>query len=468
MTLVAGVDSSTQSCKVVIRDAGHRRAGPRGPAPHPDGTEVDPDAWWDALRTAIARPAAWTTSRRSRSARSSTAWSRLDADGAVVRPALLWNDTRSAVAGDRLVIGERRRPAEWAKAVGSVPLASFTVTKLRLAGASTSRTPRPHRGGLPAARLADLAARRRAGATGALVTDRGDASGTGYFSPASGDYRRDLLDARARPRRRAAARPRPGRGRRDDGAPASAPAPRSARAPATTWPPPSALGAGPRRRRRLDRHVRRRVRRRRGPGRRRRPASSPASPTRPATTCRWSARSTPRGCSTPSRACSASTTTSSRRLALSAPAGAGGLVARAVPRGRAHAEPARRDRRRCTASALDTSTPAHLARAAVEGLLCGLADGLDALVAEGARVDRVLVVGGGARSEAVRRIAPAVLGRPVVVPPPGEYVADGAARQAAWVLAGGDEPPAWELAAPRSTRRTPSPPCASATPRCAT
>jgi xylulokinase len=45
----------------------------------------------------------------------------------------------------------------------------------------------------------------------------------------------------------------------------------------------------------------------------------------------------------------------------------------------------------------------------------------------------------------VRRIAPAVLGRPVVVPPPGEYVADGAARQAAWVLAGGDVPPVWEL-----------------------
>jgi xylulokinase len=88
-------------------------------------------------------------------------------------------------------------------------------------------------------------------------------------------------------------------------------------------------------------------------------------------------------------------------------------------------------------------SPPHVARAAVEGLLCGLADGVDALVAQGARVDRVLLVGGGAASEAIRRLAPGILGVPVHVPPQGEYVARGAARQAAWCLAGGDEPPAW-------------------------
>jgi xylulokinase len=92
---------------------------------------------------------------------------------------------------------------------------------------------------------------------------------------------------------------------------------------------------------------------------------------------------------------------------------------------------------------LATATPAHLARAAVEGLLCGLADGLDAVRATGAEVRRVLLVGGGARSAAVREVAPAVLGVPVLVPPPGEYVADGAARQAAWVLSGEDGPPDW-------------------------
>ena len=61
---------------------------------------------------------------------------------------------------------------------------------------------------------------------------------------------------------------------------------------------------------------------------------------------------------------------------------------------------------------LRTSTPAHLARAAVEGMLCALADGLDALLAQGADGRRVILVGGGARSEAVRRIAPEVFGCP--------------------------------------------------------
>jgi xylulokinase len=91
----------------------------------------------------------------------------------------------------------------------------------------------------------------------------------------------------------------------------------------------------------------------------------------------------------------------------------------------------------------ETASAGHLARAAVEGLLCGLADGIDALRGQGVPVQRVLLVGGGARSEALRQIAPGVLGTPVVVPPPGQYVADGAARQAAWVLSGEAGPPRW-------------------------
>jgi xylulokinase len=106
---------------------------------------------------------------------------------------------------------------------------------------------------------------------------------------------------------------------------------------------------------------------------------------------------------------------------------------------------------------LRTSTPAHLARAAVEGMLCALADGLDALLAQGVAVNRVVLVGGGARSEAVRRIAPAVFGCPVLMPPPGEYVADGAARQAAWVTLGGKEPPEWTLGPEETYEANPVP-----------
>lgn len=69
--------------------------------------------------------------------------------------------------------------------------------------------------------------------------------------------------------------------------------------------------------------------------------------------------------------------------------------------------------------------------------------GLEALRALGVKVRRVLLVGGGARSQAVQRIAPTVLGAPVTVPSPAEYVAIGAARQAAWALTGTAEPPQW-------------------------
>jgi xylulokinase len=87
------------------------------------------------------------------------------------------------------------------------------------------------------------------------------------------------------------------------------------------------------------------------------------------------------------------------------------------------------------------ATPANLARAVVEGMLCGLADGLDGLVAQGVPVRRVLLVGGGSRSAAVGELAPLVFGAPVTVLAPAEYVAVGAARQAAWALTG--QAPSW-------------------------
>jgi xylulokinase len=106
---------------------------------------------------------------------------------------------------------------------------------------------------------------------------------------------------------------------------------------------------------------------------------------------------------------------------------------------------------------LASMTRENVARAAVEGLLCGLADGLAAMQDQGVPVETVRLVGGGARSEAVRRIAPAVLGLPVQVPDPGEYVADGAARQAAWTLAGTAEPPEWSAFRVRTFEAEPTP-----------
>ena len=144
------------------------------------------------------------------------------------------------------------------------------------------------------------------------------------------------------------------------------------------------------------------------------------------------------------------------KLALSAPVGAEGLVL--VP----YLEGERTPDRPLAAGSLhglrlNTMSPAHLARAAVEGMLCALADGLEALVAEGVVPRRVILVGGGARSAAVREIAPAIFGVPVLVPPPGEYVADGAARQAAWALGGGAEAPEWSIGDAQTYEADPAP-----------
>jgi xylulokinase len=97
----------------------------------------------------------------------------------------------------------------------------------------------------------------------------------------------------------------------------------------------------------------------------------------------------------------------------------------------------------------------HLARAAVEGMLCNIADALDVLRAKGVAVRRVFLLGTVGRLPAVREIAPLIFGLPVVIPPPGDHAARGAARQAAWSLAGTPEPPHWEL--PDVTAVTPDP-----------
>ena len=144
-------------------------------------------------------------------------------------------------------------------------------------------------------------------------------------------------------------------------------------------------------------------------------------------------------------------------LALAAPPGADRVVL--VPYFEGERTPNRPDATAHIAGLrLHNTTPANLARAAVEGLLCGLADGLDALRDQGVAVDRVLLIGGGARSRAVQAVAPSVLDAPVLVPPAAEYVADGAARQAAWVLSGAAEPPDWSATvAPQAVHGAPAP-----------
>src|SRR3954468_5784944 len=98
MTLVAGVDSSTQSCKVVVRNAESGALVREGRAPHPEGTEVDPAAWAAALDVAVDRAGGLDDVAAVAVGGQQHGMVCLDADGEVVRPALLWNDTRSAGA----------------------------------------------------------------------------------------------------------------------------------------------------------------------------------------------------------------------------------------------------------------------------------------------------------------------------------------------------------------------------------
>ena len=458
--LVAGIDSSTQSCKVVIRDAQTGALLRSGQAAHPPGTEVDPAAWKQALAVAVTQAGGLRDVAAVSVAGQQHGMVCLDERGSVVRPALLWNDTRSAAAADELIAelgdGDQRRGRRaWAEAVGSVPVASFTVTKLRWlaeheprALARTTAVCLPH----------DWLTWQLAGAPGPaeLRTDRGDASGTGYWSPAAASYRPDLLRlaagrdvmvprvlgpavaaGEAADREPGGTRPLLGPGTGDNAAAALglAVSPGEVVVSVGTSGTVFAVSTAP--------------------------AADPTGAI--AGFADATGRFLPLVCTLNAAGVLTAVATMLgvgldrlAELALAAPPGAGGLTMLPYLAGeRTPNRPGATGELHGLTAA--TATPENLARAAVEGMLCGLADGLDALAGTGVELERVLLIGGGARSEAVRRIAPSVLGVPVDVPEAGEYVADGAARQAAWVLAGGTEPPEWATGERRRYEADPQP-----------
>jgi xylulokinase len=460
MTLVAGIDSSTQSCKVVVRDARTGALVREGRAAHPDGTEIHPLAWWEALRTALAEAGGLGDVAAVSVAGQQHGMVCLDEHGLVVRPALLWNDTRSAGAAADLVaeLGEGdtdRGALAWAQAVGSVPVASFTVTKLRwLAEHEPKAMDRTAAVCLPHDWLTWRLA-GRAGDLNALRTDRSDASGTGYWSPGTGAYRTDLLH-------RACGRlpVLPGVLGPIEIAGEVGPAVAAAAgggAALATGIPPALLGpgAGDNAAAALGVGI--------GVGDVLISIGTSGtvfavgiSPTAdPSGIIAGFADATGHFLPLVCTLNAARVGNAVARmlgvdldrldmLALSAAPGADGLTL--LPYLDGERTPNRPD----DTGALhgltrDNATPENLARAAIEGMLNGLADGLDAIRAAGVQVRRVLLIGGGARSEAVRRIAPSIFGLPVVVPAAGEYVADGAARQAAWLLSGEDIAPPWTL-----------------------
>ena len=433
MTLVAGVDSSTQSCTAVVVDAADGRVVRSGRASHPDGTEVDPEHWWRALQDALAQAGGLDDVSALSIGGQQHGLVALDADGAVLRPALLWNDTRSGQAAADLVC--ERGAQAWADDTGTVPVASITATKLRWMA--------DHEPGL-AARIAAVALPhdwltwrlRGTGRLTDLTTDRSDASGTGYVDT-HGRYRRDLLALALRRDADAIVLPRilgPSEG--VDG-------PGFLLGPGCGDNAGAALGLGLR------------------------PGDTSISIGTSGVVAAVSSTSTHDATgliagfadATGHHLPLAATLNGARvldatarllgvdhdglsALALAAEPGAGGLVHLPYLEGE-------RTPNLPTATGslvgmtLGSMTRENLARAAVEGLWCLLHGALDALRAQGIAARSVTLVGGGARSAAVRALAPTVLGLPVTLPETAEYVALGAARQAAWVLAGGAEPPGW-------------------------
>jgi xylulokinase len=430
VALVAGIDSSTQSCKVVVCDADTGEIVRSASSPHPDGTEVDPQLWWSALQASIGAAGGLDDVAAVAVGAQQHGMVCLDGTGAVVRDALLWNDTRSSTAAADL-IDELGGAGEWAKRIGVVPVAAITATKLRwLADHEPAHADATAAVCLPHDWPTDIAT---------LRTDRSDASGTGYFSSEADSYQPDLLELALRGRRPALPTVL---GPRD---PAGQTAAGAVLGPGAGDNAAAALGLGA------------------GPGdcvvslgtSGVVSAVGEAAPHDPegivAGFADATGRQLPLVCTLNGAPVLAAVTTmlgvdfaEMDRLALSAPPGAEGLTL--VP----YFEGERSPNLPGAAGALHGVTTrnlvsANVARAAVEGLLASMAYCVDKISAQGVEVQRIILIGGGARSEAVRRIAPAVLAAPVHVPTPAEYVALGAARQAAWTLSQQDSPPLWSF-----------------------
>lgn len=430
MTLVAGVDSSTQSCKVVVREAETGRLVREGRAAHPDGTEVHPSHWWTALQAALSDAGGLDDVAALSVAGQQHGMVCLDEDGDVVREALLWNDTRSAAAAASLTA--ELGAAEWAARIGLVPVASFTITKLRwLAQHEAANAKRTAAVCLPHDWLTWRL--RGTGDLADLVTDRSDASGTGYFDSTANEYVPDLLSLAL--------------GRSDVVLPRVLGPAESVDGPVRLGPgagdnAAAILGVGAGTEVLVSLGTSGVV-----------TAVSAVRAADPSGIVAGFADATGRYLPLACTLNAARVLDATARmlgvdlaalsdLALSAKPGAEGVVL--VPYLEGERTPNLPDATGALHGlTLTNATPANIARAAVEGMLCGLAVGLDALAEQGADVTGVRLVGGAAVSPAVREIAPTVFGVPVSVPAPGEYVADGAARQAAWTLTGGTTPPEW-------------------------
>jgi len=447
MPLVAGVDSSTQSVKVVIRDAESGRLVREGRAAHPAGTEVHPDSWWAALQEAIAAAGGLDDVAAISIGGQQHGMVALDQSGSVIRPALLWNDTRSADAAAAI----NNEFPDIAARTGSALVASFTGSKVRwLADAEPENAAKVAAICLPHDWLSwKLSGKKE---LSDIFTDRSDASGTGYFNSVTSEYDRELFAAMLR-----------------SDTNVILPKIISSNAWGATTSTGVKIGAGA------------------GDnagaafGLQAEPGDVIVSLGTSGTAFAVSDTSThdasgevagfadvtgrflPLVCTlNAARILDAATQILGcthdelGELALAAPAGAHGLTL--LPYFEGERTPNRPDATgTLTGITLENSNRNDIARAYIEGMLCGLVDATNSLAQRGVAVNRILLIGGAAKNPAIGEIAAALFGREVLIPPAGEYVANGAARQAAWALLGGAQAPDWDLGEVKSVSAKPTP-----------
>ena len=426
MAIVLGVDSSTQSTKVEMRDADSGELIGSGRAAHPPTTpprsEQDPEDWRDALVEARHRAGSPPVVAMAVAAQQHGMVA-LDKNADVIRPAKLWNDTESAPDAEWLV-DQLGGPAAWAEACGAVPVASFTISKLSW----LHRCEPEHFDRLAQVLLPHDWLTYRI--SGRFTTDRGDASGTGYWSPAEERWRTDLLALV------------------DDGKDWDACLPEvlgptevvrerdgAVIAPGTGDNMAAALGLAL------------------APGQiamsigtsgtvftvAKQPVADPKGYV--AGFADATGRYLPLVCTLNAARVVESFARLLQvdlaqfdQLALAAKPGADGLVL--LPYLDGERTPNLPDATGTLTGLRSDVNAAQLARAVVEGVVCGLLDALDALRVSGTRLagsSGIVLVGGGSRSPAFQRVLADVARRPVVVPF-GEPVATGACVQAASTL----------------------------------
>lgn len=467
--LVAGVDTSTQSCKVRITDAATGQLVRFGSAKHPDGTSVNPDAWWDAFQEAAAQAGGLDDVAALSVGGQQHGMLLLDENGAVIRDAMLWNDTSSAPQAEELIrqLGHsttndpaeltRTGIEEWVKRIGTSLVVSITITKVKWVAENEPEN---------AARVAaiclphDWLSWRIAGygpqenavdgkkALARLITDRSDASGTGYFDPASNKYKPELLELAL--------------GRSDvqlprvlDPREAGLVADPSIAGKNVTGGCIIAPGGGDNAMASFGLSM--------VPGDVSISLGTSGVAAAVSDTEVYdmtgalngfadvTGRYLPLACTiNASRILDAGCNALGvdydelARIAFEAEPGAQGMSL--IPFFDGERTPNRpTDNARLMGMTLKNTTRQNIARAFVEGLLCSQRDCLEDLREQGVPIKRLLLIGGGAKSPAVRRLAPSIWGMDIEVPATDEYVAIGAARQAAWVLSGQEEAPHWEI-----------------------